>query len=289
VVLYYRGNASVAEVASTLGISETAARQRVHRGRERLKAALAAVETTLRATRPGPAFTAACIAALATRGAPAEAASVKSAAWPVAAVAGIAGIAGVVTVAHVTSATPPPADQRLATTTAAELHALAAPLRRIDERARTRLEEQIRGARIRRTASVGTASSGAQPVKVYDFAGGALDEQRTLPPPKDLTVLTKSTMRYAIQLAQPLLLECYDAAHARLPRKDGTIEVTLRLQGEPGIATIVETGQLGGELVNVAELAECLEQTLLSIELAPMPEGGAIDLHYPFTIAGRRL
>jgi RNA polymerase sigma factor (sigma-70 family) len=68
VVLYYRGEQSMKEVAVALGISEAAARQRVHRGRDRLRAALAPVETVLRATRPGPAFTAACVAAWALRG-----------------------------------------------------------------------------------------------------------------------------------------------------------------------------------------------------------------------------
>jgi hypothetical protein len=177
---------------------------------------------------------------------------------------------------------------------ARQAHELAAPLRRIDERTKVALAERIRsarGARIRRTASAVNPgiASGSPPIRVYDFAGGTLDEQRTAPPPKDLTVLNKATMRYAIQLVQPMLLECYDAAYPRLASKDGTIEVYLRLQGEPGVATIVETARVGGELAKDGELAECLEQTLLSIEFAPVSEGGTIDLNYPFTIAGRRL
>jgi RNA polymerase sigma factor (sigma-70 family) len=68
VVLYYRGEQSMQEVAAALGISEASARQRVHRGRERLRTAVASVEAALRATRPGPAFTAACVAAWIARG-----------------------------------------------------------------------------------------------------------------------------------------------------------------------------------------------------------------------------
>src|ERR1051325_4393498 len=75
VVLYYRGDESIADVATTLGISEPAARQRLHRGRERLRYAVAAVEQTLRATRPSAAFTAACVAAYALRGGAAQAAT----------------------------------------------------------------------------------------------------------------------------------------------------------------------------------------------------------------------
>jgi len=75
VVLYYRGDESLAEVATALGITEAAARQRVHRGREKLREALTPVERTLRGTRPGAAFTAAVLAAWALRGRDAAAAS----------------------------------------------------------------------------------------------------------------------------------------------------------------------------------------------------------------------
>ncbi|MFT3696173.1 MAG: sigma-70 family RNA polymerase sigma factor [Kofleriaceae bacterium] len=63
IALYYGGDESIATVATALGISEDAARQRVHRGRSRLRDLLATVETTLRGARPTAAFTAACVAA----------------------------------------------------------------------------------------------------------------------------------------------------------------------------------------------------------------------------------
>jgi RNA polymerase sigma factor (sigma-70 family) len=63
VVLYYRGDESLAAVATALGVSEATARQRVHRGRAKLRDALAPVVGALRATRPGAAFTATCVAA----------------------------------------------------------------------------------------------------------------------------------------------------------------------------------------------------------------------------------
>src|SRR5258705_2083100 len=78
VVLYYRGDQSMREVADTLGITEAAAKKRVLRGRDRLRAALDTVESSLRATRPGPAFTAACVAALAAGAARASAAATAS-------------------------------------------------------------------------------------------------------------------------------------------------------------------------------------------------------------------
>jgi RNA polymerase sigma factor (sigma-70 family) len=62
-VLFYRGDQSVREVATALGISEDAAKQRLSRGRAQLKERLSGVEQLVRTTRPGLAFTAACVAA----------------------------------------------------------------------------------------------------------------------------------------------------------------------------------------------------------------------------------
>ena len=63
IVVYYHGDESMTAVATALSCSHAAAKQRVHRGRARLRESLAAVETTLRARRPGAAFTGACVAA----------------------------------------------------------------------------------------------------------------------------------------------------------------------------------------------------------------------------------
>ena len=102
IVLYYRGEQSFADVASALGISEASARQRVHRGRARLRDLLAPVETTLKATRPTAAFTAACVtawsvgktpsASAATRDAITATASGSVAAWLTPAI-GLGGLA----------------------------------------------------------------------------------------------------------------------------------------------------------------------------------------------------
>ena len=74
IVLYYRGDQSIAAVADALGVTPETARQRVHRGREKLRDALAPVVSALGATRPGAAFTAACVAAWALHGTHADAA-----------------------------------------------------------------------------------------------------------------------------------------------------------------------------------------------------------------------
>ena len=64
-VLYYRGQQSVAEVAAQLDLTEDTVKQRLSRGRKLLKAEVAAyIEKTFRASRPGTAFAAAVLAAL---------------------------------------------------------------------------------------------------------------------------------------------------------------------------------------------------------------------------------
>ncbi len=64
-VLFYRQDQSVKEVAEQLGLSEEAVKQRLSRGRKLLKEQVAAiVETTIRRTGPSMLFTAAVVAAL---------------------------------------------------------------------------------------------------------------------------------------------------------------------------------------------------------------------------------
>ncbi len=64
-VLFYREQQSVSEVAADLGLSEDAVRQRLHRGRRLIKAEVASlVEDTLARTGPGKTFAVAVVAAL---------------------------------------------------------------------------------------------------------------------------------------------------------------------------------------------------------------------------------
>jgi RNA polymerase sigma factor (sigma-70 family) len=66
-ILFYRENQSVAEVAQALDLSEDAVKQRLSRGRTMLRDQIAElVEGTLRRTRPGKAFTVAVISSITT-------------------------------------------------------------------------------------------------------------------------------------------------------------------------------------------------------------------------------
>ncbi len=301
VVMYYRGDGSVAEVAATLGITEPAARQRLHRGRERLKSAVAAVEASLRATRPGPAFTAGCVAALATGVLPAsaDAATVAPTAsvGPAAIAGGVLALIGIgvgvavyATSGHDSNAVEKRvATERAAHTTvpatqsAADAGA-AGVVRRIAPEARITIARAIASARQKRASA--PSATVEPPAKIYDFSGAVLDDLRRMTPPKPGSPLSKTTIRYAIQEIQPLLLECYTEAAPRLARKDGTIAVTIRLVGETDLGTIVDSVTLGGDehMLADASLSECMRETLMTVELPSMAAPETWDVNYPFVV-----
>ena len=102
-VLFYRSEQSVQEVADTLGLSEEATRQRLSRGRKALRAGVAdIVERTLAASKPGAAFTAAVIAALDrdAHAAPAAAAPSAGLALPIALVGGAVALGAALWIAR---------------------------------------------------------------------------------------------------------------------------------------------------------------------------------------------
>lgn len=79
-VLFYRQDESVRNVAAALGLSEDTVKQRLSRGRNMLRAQLTrTVENSLRQTKPAPAFALAVVAALPAIGTPAKAATLAGA------------------------------------------------------------------------------------------------------------------------------------------------------------------------------------------------------------------
>jgi RNA polymerase sigma factor (sigma-70 family) len=288
VVLHYRGDHSVAQIAVALGISEANAKQRLHRGRERLRTALAAVETTLRATRPGPAFTAACVAALAAGGASAEAAAIamKSGtstatmvAIPVAA-ALLLGGGGWAVVENVRSEDKPSSAASAGVATAAAPVGPATPapapatgIRRLDPQARAQLVARITEARHRREQAVAPAATAPA-------AASAAPALPALP-----TTLSKDDIRLGIRAVLPFLAECYDEAAPRLPKRDGQLVVKMMLKGEPDVGTVIDAHTIEGDdfLVADAELTACWRESLMSIEMPPLAAGGEVE--YPFRVS----
>jgi hypothetical protein len=97
--------------------------------------------------------------------------------------------------------------------------------------------------------------------------------------------MSPEDIRASFKEVIPLLADCYEAAQPRLAVKSGTIRVQMRAVGEPDVGTLIDDASLdgGGGLLDDAELADCLHQTLLSVELPPMPEGGVVEITYPIS------
>ncbi len=296
VVLYYRGEESIAGVASVLGTTETTARQRLHRSRERLRSAVMAVEASLRATRPGPAFSVACVAALANGVLPANAdaaelgvdgggslaAPVAGKVWLVLVAVAAAIAVGVLVVRRAaTSETTRGATSGGSASVIARSAHDAAPARRSGFRSGEligHIRASERAAIIDRVSQVldRAAPPAAEDIKVYDYADTALADV-AVPDPPPTGPLSKTTLRYAIKLLQPLLVEC------RSVGAPGRLAIRMRLVGDAESVTVVESVDITGDspLSDDAALVECVRETLMALELPPMTEAARWDVTYP--------
>jgi hypothetical protein len=98
-------------------------------------------------------------------------------------------------------------------------------------------------------------------------------------------VLTKDDIKASMQEIRPLIVECYEMALETTPDFEGKLLVDFTIIGEPDIGTIVSEAALESEdgMTDDADFSECVEQTILSLELpAPEAGGGEIRVRYPF-------
>jgi hypothetical protein len=140
--------------------------------------------------------------------------------------------------------------------------------RRIDKPTRTAILDRIRTTRAARDG--GTASTSSTP--------------RPALPPTLPGQLTADDIRTGVRDLIPLLAECYDAALPRLTVKQGKITVKMHFIGEPDTGTLIDTATIEGDFTNDAELMECFQQTMLSIELPPTTAGD-VDVMYPIAFS----
>jgi RNA polymerase sigma factor (sigma-70 family) len=306
VVLYYRGEGTLDDVAAALGVAPAAVRKRLERARTRLRDTIRSVEATLRSTRPGPAFTVTCVAALAAGSvgrADAAAFAVRRSphVLPIAvAVVGVLGTAVALAVASPGGATErAPAFVEAAvtpSTTQRDEPAVPSGVQHIDRAVQSpaivhHIDRETRAALAASIASSRSAHRAApsmQPTpadKVYDFSGGPLDDTEAASQPPSSTTLSKAMLRFAIRSVQPMLLECYQSAADRLPRKNGAITAVIRFISEPDVAMIAEsaTVEADPDLADPAML-ECMRETLMSIEMPAVSDAATVDVHYPFVV-----
>jgi hypothetical protein len=152
--------------------------------------------------------------------------------------------------------------------TAAEADPPDAParIRTIDADQRLALMERIAKARAARTAG--------KPV--------VPDRDPADPAPLPGT-LSADQVAQAVMDVHTLLLECWTTAVDDLPIKDGKVTVALKLVGEPEVGTLIESSELTGDahMLAHAELATCIRETTMAIELPPLAEGSALEFTVP--------
>jgi hypothetical protein len=80
----------------------------------------------------------------------------------------------------------------------------------------------------------------------------------------------------------PLAKQCYANALERNPRLAGTIEMSFRILGGPGIGGVVDDAKLGdGTTIDDAELRTCMRESMMSVTFDAPPEGGEVTVVYP--------
>ena len=150
--------------------------------------------------------------------------------------------------------------------------AAAEKIRKIEKPRRDALLERMRVARAARTSGGASTSAGSTPRPALPALPG---------------MINKDDIRAGVRAVIPLLAECYDNAQDRLTTKAGKIVVQMHLTGEPDVGTLIESAEIGGDahFTSDAELVECFQQTLLSVEQPPIAGGGTIDVTYPIEFA----
>lgn len=287
VVLYYRADESISAVAAALAIAEPAARKRLQRTRDRLRDALAAVEATLRQTRPGPAFTVACIAALAAgRAVDASAATAApSAVKPALLLAGAAvvlvgGALAVRVATHARSSTATGSSAAGSSGSSMPIIPAASPRAAATRQLVERISAADHAVVLARVRGHQAPAVTPLPAKVWDFSGSRLDDIAMPKPPAPGTPMGKAQLRYAIKLIQPMLLACRDD---QTPA--GTIQVQMHLVGDAE-STVVDSVDIPGDppLSQDTDFIECVRTTLLTLELPATNDPAPWDVYYPFTL-----
>lgn len=293
-VLFYVQGRSVSEVAAGLGISEELAKQRLHRGRRALRESLASrVEGALEGLRPSKAFTSAVmvavVSATATKATAATTAGVAGKALSVMAANKVVIGAATLVVASgamwyglsrgasspAPAAAPSPAVATSAGAPAAPAATLDAPsgarvrmgARKLAGAAeRERMLSAIRAARARDAARPAAASS---TTSSGDEAPGDLD---------------KAYIKESVGELLPFLLDCYKTALDTQPTLAGSVIVNFTIEGTPetgGLVTEAAVDETSSDIKDPV-FAECMRETMFTLEIDPPTDGGKVEVTYPF-------
>jgi len=126
-----------------------------------------------------------------------------------------------------------------------------------------------------------------QPLKTYDYSGTRIETGMNYPIRRALPgQLDKNYIRSSIAEVLPLMKECYELALATDPTLAGNLTVDFVIDAEEDVGGYVREAAVAedSELLHPA-LAECVTQTILSVEFVAPEGGGAVRVQYPFLFA----
>jgi hypothetical protein len=105
-----------------------------------------------------------------------------------------------------------------------------------------------------------------------------------LPARDDDPGLDPEYIRDAVRDALPLIKECYEMALETAPDLSGRLVVEFTISGEAEVGGLVERAQVAGDSpIGLNPLmAECVGQTVLSLEFPAPRGGGVVEVRYPF-------
>jgi RNA polymerase sigma factor (sigma-70 family) len=277
-VLFYRQEQSIREVASCLGVTEAAAQKRISRARGLLRDKThELLAETLPSTRFGasiagavavaisdlPAATAAAITA-SGKGASTLKTTITVSSFVLLAAGAGAYLVGAGGGTELEAAPPVPKAKTQSTSVAKAASAVQTP--QIQVRRISMAERKRRMSALPKASA--TSSSNANAAVAA----------------KSRAHSDKSVIKATAAAVRPLLNECLDIAHEKDPALSGILFVRFEIAGEDGVLGLVNNASIkrrSGRLNPPnQELEECIEQTLLSLEFKGISRGASFT--YPF-------
>jgi hypothetical protein len=146
----------------------------------------------------------------------------------------------------------------------------AGRVRRIVPAERAALATAIERARARRTGTDAPASTAP-----------------TAAPRLPALDLTPADIRTSVREVAPLLAECFEEALPRLHVHGTKVVAVMQVSGEPDVGTLIDSVELSADDHGLDDpgFRECMHETMMAVALPPMPEGGALEIHYPFVFS----
>jgi hypothetical protein len=96
--------------------------------------------------------------------------------------------------------------------------------------------------------------------------------------------LDRDKVRATVREAVPLLFDCYQRELDEKPDFAGRLELVFTVAGEPDVGGLVEDVALESPngMTERPAFAECVRETMLSLEFEPPEAGGKVVIRYPF-------